>query len=140
MRTSKTGVVEKDFLIYKGNRESGTITVGGMRASSPYRYFHFMKGGRYEIGKEVVRPAAEWLVKYHRNDYEIVTEEMKGEDAFVVSMANLLSLFKPVLKMEEYEEFIPLIQKAFEHEGSKVKIKRVIKRAKSKKELKPKAK
>jgi len=142
MRTSETGAIETDYLVYKGSKDSGTITILGVRASSPYRYFHFMKGGRYEIGRQVTQQVADWLVKYHRPDYGIVTEETAGEGAFIVAMANLLSLYKPVLKMDDYEEFVPLIQKAFEHEGSKVKIRKVVKRkAKSsnaKKKLVPK--
>ena len=111
-----------------GNRKKGTITIGVMKASSPFRYFHFKSGGRYEIGKDINEKVAAWLIRYHKNDWMHEDEEVEGDKAFIVAFANLLSLYKPILEMEEMEDFLPLIEKGFKHEGSSLKIRKVIPR------------
>lgn len=131
------GRVLTDYLIYKGNKVNGTITVGNMKPSSPFRYFKFSKGGRYQIGKDVRPKVAEWFMKYHKEIFGIEREEVSGEQAFVVAFSNLLSLYMPVLRFESIEEFLPLLEQGFKKEGEGMKIRKVIPRAK-KDEAEPK--
>ena len=103
MKVSKSGVITQDYIVYTGGRQEGTITIATMSASSPFRYFHYQKGGRYEVGKEVNEKVAAWLMKYHKTSFAKVVEIIEGDAAFVVAFANLLALYKPILKLEEFE-------------------------------------
>jgi hypothetical protein len=79
-----------EHLVYCGNREQGTLTVGRVDILSPFRRIKFYKGLRLEVGKAIPNDIAAIIAKDYPSVFEIEKKDLDDVEAYVLQLSDIM--------------------------------------------------
>jgi hypothetical protein len=79
-----------EHLVYCGNREQGTLTVGRVDILSPFRRIKFYKGLRLEVGKAIPNDIATIIAKDYPSVFEIEKKDLDDVEAYVLQLSDIM--------------------------------------------------
>lgn len=88
-------------LVYCGNREQGTLTVGRVDVLSPFRHMKFYKGLRLEVGKTIPNDIAAIIAKDYPSIFKIEKKDLDDIEAYVLQLSDIMEECLAVLGDEK---------------------------------------
>lgn len=87
--------MQVQYLEYVGPKENGTLVLKRVRASSPWRKFHYYKGMSLKIGIDVAEFLAEMVVKDYKHLFQIKNVDLTKEAVFKQRFEEFLQDYLP---------------------------------------------
>lgn len=105
--------MEVKYLIYKGNRESGTLIVKQMPANSPFRALNYTAGMKKEIGIDIPAKVADMIVGSYKTLFGYETIVLDDKDSLLREFSQMIQRYIMLDPVEIHEIVVGVIEKAF---------------------------
>ena len=79
-----------EHLVYCGQREQGTLTVGRVDVLSPFRKIKYYEGLKLEIGKQIPLDIAQIIAKDYPSTFKIEERDLNDQEAYVYHISDIL--------------------------------------------------
>jgi len=86
-----------DYVVYKGEKATGTLVIKSEKANSPLRVFTYGPKKKYRVGTDIHPRQAQFLTRNHNDLFRLEKIEVKGLDLILADLEGIIPRFQKEL-------------------------------------------
>jgi len=83
-----------EYVVYKGEKASGSVVIKSEKPNSPFRVFVYTKGTKYRVGSGINVNQARFLIRNHADLFRLEKVKVEGRELVSKSLEEVISQLK----------------------------------------------